>query len=470
MRRMLAVMVLLLAGCAGPKAPVPSDAAVTPPAGWRNATAAPDTIVDVQWWRSFNEPMLAEVVETALRNNDDIAIAAGRVAEARAQFRLARAQLWPNVAANGEGGRDRDVNPGFGIPELQTAGEVEVGISYDLDLFGRLKDSSAAARAALLATEAARDNVRLAVAASAASGYITLCSLDARLAVVRDTLKAREDELHIERRRSEIGYSSQLDLAQADAEYEATRQLVPATQLAITKEEDGLSLLLGENPRRIERGMAFDKFAAPSVPVSLPASLLRRRPDIVSAEQQLAAADHTLDVSRDAFMPDIQLAGEGGFVGSSLVPATPVTVWSLGGSILAPLFTAGRLEAQQDAATAQRDQAAFAYRKATLTAFGEVEDALASVQRLGEEEQTIIAQRDALAHEFELARNRYRAGYSPYLDQLDAERELLSAELSLVETHTDRLTAIVQLYQSLGGGWTAPAKDGIKVAERKDGS
>jgi NodT family efflux transporter outer membrane factor (OMF) lipoprotein len=458
-RPLFVVTALLLAGCAGEKAPVPPEAAVTPPTAWRSATVTPDATVDVQWWRSFNDSMLAQVVETALRNNDDIAIAAGRVAEARADFRLARAQLWPNIAAGGQGQRDRDVNPGFGVPELQTQGGVQVGVTYDIDLFGRLKDSSAAAQATLLASEAARDNVRLGVAASAASGYITLCSLDARLAVLRDTLKEREEELRIARRLAQTGYSSQLDLAQADAAYQVTRQLIPATELAITKQEDGLSLLLGENPRSIERGKDFDAFASPSVPVSVPASLLRRRPDIASAEQQLAAADHSLDVSRDAFMPDIQLMADGGFVGSTLIPATPVTIWSLGGSILAPLFTAGRLEAQQDTATAKRDQAAFAYRKTTLTAFREVEDALASVQRLGEEEQTLVAERDALARAFQLAKNRYRAGYSPYLDQLDAQRGLLSAELSLVETHTDRLTALVQLYQSLGGGWTASAQN-----------
>jgi len=440
-----------------------------PPTAWRNTRAAPDAKADAYWWRTFNDPLLAQIVETALQHNDDIAIAAGRVAEARADFRLARAQLWPLVGAGGEGARDRDVNPGFGVPELQTAGGAEAQISYDLDLFGRLKDSSSAAKSALLATEAARDDVRLDVAASAASGYITLCSLDARLAVLRDTLKDREDELHIESRRAQIGYSSQLDLAQADAAYQETRQFIPATLLAITKEQDGLSVLLGENPRAIERSKDFDKLAAPSVPVSLPASLLRRRPDVASAEQQLAATDHALDAARDAFMPDIQLAAAGGFVGSTLVPDSPVAIWSLGGSILAPLFTAGRLEAQQDAATARRDQAAFAYRKAALTAFGEVEDSLASVQRLDEEEQTIVAQRDALAHEFQLARNRYRAGYSPYLDQLDAERELLSAQLSLVETHTDRLTALVQLYQTLGGGWNA-ANNTMKVAEQKDRS
>jgi NodT family efflux transporter outer membrane factor (OMF) lipoprotein len=414
--------------------------------------------VDAQWWQSFNDPLLAQVVETALRHNDDIAIAASRVAEARAEFHLAREQLWPSIGLTAEGEREREINPGFGIPQLQTAGQAEVGISYDLDLFGRLKDSSEAARASLLATEAARDDVRLAVAASAASGYITLLSLDKRLAVLRDTLNAREEELRVARHRAHAGYSSQLDLAQADAAYQATRQLIPATELAISKEEDGLSLLLGDNPHSIERSKEFDGLALPPVPLSVPTSLLRRRPDIESAEEQLAAADHALDASRDAFMPDIQLGAAGGYIGSTLIAGSPIGIWSLGASVLAPIFTAGRLEAQQDAATARRDQAAFAYRKTALTAFREVEDALAAEQRLAEQERALIAQRDVLAHALQLARNRYRAGYSPYLDQLDAQRELLSAELSLVQAHAERLTALVQLYQSLGGGWTSSDK------------
>jgi outer membrane protein TolC len=194
------------------------------------------------------------------------------------------------------------------------------------------------------------------------------------------------------------------------------------------------------------------------VPVSLPAALLRRRPDIAAAEQQLAASDHALDAARDAYMPDVQLAAEGGLIGSNLALGSPFELWSLGGSILAPIFSAGRLEAQQDAATARRDQAAFAYRKTALTAFKEVEDSLQAVQRDQEQERAVIAQRDAQARALVLATNRYREGYSPYLDQLDAQRGLLSAQLALVQARTDRFNALVTLYQSLGGGWTAPAQ------------
>jgi outer membrane protein, multidrug efflux system len=190
-----------------------------------------------------------------------------------------------------------------------------------------------------------------------------------------------------------------------------------------------------------------------TVPVSIPSALLRRRPDIAQAEQELGAADHALDAARDAFMPDIQLSAAGGFVGSTLVAGSPLAVWAFGGSILAPLFSAGRLEAQQDVATARRDQAAFAYRKVALTAFKEVEDAMAAVQRDGEQEKALESERQSLAGALVLATERYRSGYSPYLDQLDADRGLLAARLALVQVRTNRFIALVTLYQSLGGGW-----------------
>jgi outer membrane protein, multidrug efflux system len=212
-------------------------------------------------------------------------------------------------------------------------------------------------------------------------------------------------------------------------------------------------VILGANPKGVDRGKELDSLGAPRVPASLPSALLRRRPDIEAAEQQLAAADHALDAARDAFMPDVQLAAAGGLVGSTLVPGSPLGVWSFGSSILAPIFSAGRLDAQQDAATARRDQAAFAYRKAALTAFEEVENSLSSVERDEEQETALAAERDSQAHALVLATHRYREGYSPYLDQLDAERGLLSARLALVQARTDRLNAIITLYQSLGGGW-----------------
>jgi NodT family efflux transporter outer membrane factor (OMF) lipoprotein len=344
------------------------------------------------------------------------------------------------------------LNP-FGQPASQTAEAAQLQIAYDLDLFGRLRNATEAAKASVLATQAAQDSVKLAVASSAAAGYIGLRTLDARLAVVRDTVVARSNSLKIAQRRAQSGYATQLELEQAEAELRATEQLVPPLELAITRQENALSVLLGENPRVIERGVMVSDLTTPTVPALLPSQLLRRRPDIAQAEQLIIAADRSLDSARAAFLPSIRLGASGGYVDSTLL-ADPIGIFSVGGSVLAPIFEGGRLHAQADAAAARRDQAAYLYRKVALNSFREVEDALAAVQRTSEQEQVLRQQRDALARALSQATNRYRAGYSSYLEQLDAQRGLLSVDLSLVQASSDRLNASVNLFQALGGGWT----------------
>lgn len=453
MRQALTLALLVvLAGCAGSRPIAPEAAAVVPPAEWRDGGGADSGAgFDADWWRQFGDPALSRIVETALANNLDIAIAAARVEEARGQFRLAGAQRLPNLVGTAAGGRQRSVSA-FGLSEQQNAIQTELSVSYDLDLFGRLASTSQAAGAALLASAAGRDSVRLAVAAAAANGYIGLRTLDARLVILRDTLAARSDSLKLARRRSEAGYASALDLRQAEAEFHATEQLIPAAELAIRRQEDALSVLLGESPRSIERGPELVALAAPSVPAGLPSQLLRRRPDIAQAEQQLIAADHSLDAARAAFLPDLRLTVSNGLVASSLL-ANPIGIFSLGGSILAPIFDSGRLRAQQNTLAARRDQAAFAYRRTALTAFREVEDSLAALRRSAEQLQAISAQRESLAALLVVASNRYRAGYSPFLEQLDAQRALLSTELSRVQVQADRLNASITLFQALGGAW-----------------
>jgi NodT family efflux transporter outer membrane factor (OMF) lipoprotein len=408
--------------------------------------------ITAQWWRGFGDPVLTKIVEQALARNVDISIAAARVEEARAQFHATRGQSLPSVDVAVAGRRERFLNP-FGQPASQTAEAAQLQIAYDLDLFGRLRNATEAAKASVLATQAAQDSVKLAVASSAAAGYIGLRTLDARLAVVRDTVVARSNSLKIAQRRAQSGYATQLELEQAEAELRATEQLVPPLELAITRQENALSVLLGENPRVIERGVMVSDLTTPTVPALLPSQLLRRRPDIAQAEQLIIAADRSLDSARAAFLPSIRLGASGGYVDSTLL-ADPIGIFSVGGSVLAPIFEGGRLHAQADAAAARRDQAAYLYRKVALNSFREVEDALAAVQRTSEQEQVLRQQRDALARALSQATNRYRAGYSSYLEQLDAQRGLLSVDLSLVQASSDRLNASVNLFQALGGGWT----------------
>lgn len=452
MTRAIALIALAaLAGCAGPRPSAPDAATVTPPAAWRGDLDA-GAEVKARWWQSFGDPVLTRIVETALANNVDVAIAAARVEEVRGQFRFVHGQLLPSIGAGAAVRRERFLNA-FGQDIYQTADRAELGISYDVDLFGRLRSASDAARAALLATEAAHDNVLLAVASAAARGYIGLRALDARLVVLNETLAARASSLRIAQRRAQAGYATQLELDQAEAEYRATEQQIPVVHLAIARQEDALSLLLGDNPRAIERGLALIALTSPPVPNALPSALLRRRPDIAQAEQQIVAADRSLDAARAAFMPRIELSAAGGYVGSTLI-GDPINIFSIGGSILASIYQGGRLQAQADVAAARRDQAAFAYCKLALNAFGEVEDALATLLRTSEQESVLGQQRDAFARALAQATNRYRAGYSSYLEQLDAQRGLLSADLALVQVRADRLSAAVNLFHALGGGWS----------------
>ncbi|WP_068076603.1 efflux transporter outer membrane subunit [Novosphingobium lentum] len=448
-----AILLAGTAGCAGPRPATPTAASVAPPAEWRSAPARTGSgPVRADWWQAFGDPALSDLIDRALAANPDIAIAAERVEEARAQEHLAHAQELPNISGSLGAAEARSVTA-FGTPSTSLGAQPTIGASYDLDLFGRLRQADAAARAALLATEGARDTVRLAIASSVASGYINLRALDTRLGIAQATLASRADALRIARRRAETGYTSNLELHQAEAEYKSTEQLVPQVKLLITRQENGLRLLAGEVPGAPARGLALQRLAIPAVPDGLPADLLRRRPDLFQAEQSVVAADHSLDSARAAFLPTVSLTGSVGLVLSTAL-ANPIGVFSLGGSILAPLLDSGRMRAQADAAAARRNQAAFAYRKAALTAFREVDDSLAGVARLREQEAAIVGQRDAAAAALRNATNRYRAGYSPYLEQLDAQRTLLTADLAAVQARADRLTSYVTLYQAMGGGWT----------------
>lgn len=441
----------LLAACAGrAPPPAPTAAAVSAPTGWRT-NIGQTAGIDRVWWRQLGDPVVTALVERALARNADVGVAAARVLEARAQERLARSQLAPSIDIGGGATESRSLGA-LGTPVQAGAVQPLFQASYELDLFDRIGNQVAAARASTAAIRAAGDAVALSVSAATATGYITLRALDARLAIARTTLLSRAEALRIARSRATVGYTSQLELRQAEAEYQATAQIIPQLELGIARQENALSQLVGDPPRAIERGVTLDQLRAPAIPEGLPADLLRRRPDIAQAEQTLAAADLTLASARAQFLPQIRLTGSAGLLLSTAI-GDPVGIWSLGGSILAPLLNGGRIQAQVDTAAARRDQAAFAYQRAALTAFREVEDSLAAVTRLRDQRTALQAQRAALAEALRHATNRYQAGYSTYLEQLDAQRALLGVELSLAQTLADQLNALVALYQAMGGGW-----------------
>ncbi|MCW0198675.1 efflux transporter outer membrane subunit [Sphingopyxis sp.] len=449
MRRAALLLPLLLGACVPALTPRPEGSTVAPPADWRTALPA-DGPIDAAWWGRFGDPQLTALVEQARANNSDLAIAAARVAEARAQERVARSLLLPTLSASLPGSEARTVNA-FGQPSESVSAQPTFQAAYEVDLFGGNAARRDAARANAAAVAAAREAAMLSVSAAAASGYITLLALDARRDLLKQTLVSRGEALRIARDRAEAGYTSQLELRQSEAEYRAAEQQIPAIEAAIARQENGLSLLVGDTPHAIARGARFDALATPVVPAVLPSDLVRRRPDIAQAEYALAATDANLRAARAQFLPQIRLSASAGAAASNLL-GDPISIWSIGGSILAPIFQGGRLQGQYDAATAQRDQAAFAYRKSVLTAFREVEDQLALIDRLGAQEQALLAQHNAVAEVLRHATNRYRAGYSPYLEQIDAQRALLAVDQALIQLRADRLSAYVALYQALGGG------------------
>ncbi|MGO1070321.1 efflux transporter outer membrane subunit [Lysobacter sp. CA199] len=446
----LAIAAGLLAGCVS-IAPPPQLA--EPPPAWRDAPGA-GVAVQRDWWRGYNDPVLAELVETALSHNTDLRLAAARVAEARALLDAQGAAQAPTLDLSGAATRSRSVSAATGRAAISDVSQPQFQAAYEIDLWGRLSALTDAARANLLASQTGADSARLSVAAGVASAYLGLRASDARLEVAQRTLLSRENALKLAQRRFDTGYTSRLELAQAQAEYRATAQVVPQLQLAIRRQEDALSVLLGRAPAALPRGKALVDIAAPALPAAgVPSQLLRRRPDIAQAEAQIAASDASLAAARAQLLPSLRLTGTLGSLESSVLHGDPIRVWSVGGSVLAPLFNGGRLRAQARASAARRDQAVLGYQKTVLTAFAEVEDALAAIERLREQREQALLQQQALTDALRIAHNRYNEGYAAYLDELDAQRNLFNAELTVLQLQGDALTAEVNLYKALGGGW-----------------
>lgn len=440
---------MLLEACMGPARPVPGGAAVAIPVNWRSDGGSGAVATD--WWRDFQDPALDALVDQALAGNPDLQIAATRIEQARAQLRGAAAAARPSAALAGGVSSGRSVNA-FGVGLDQERAQGELDVAYEVDLFGRLRQSTRAAREEWLASADARDALRITLTATVVQAYIGLQAANARLEIVRQTVNERQHERDLIRRRFEAGYASSLEAQQAEAALEAATRLIPSTTLARILQENALSQLLGRPPGPIlARGEAL-AWPAP-VPAALPSEVVRQRPDIAAAERRLAAADHHLAAARAAFLPRVQLAGSAGGVASTLLD-DPISLFSVGGSILAPIFQGGALRAGADAATARRDEAAYAYKATVLQALREVEDAMASLRFLTEEAQAAERQVAALDQAYRVGRRRHEAGYASYLEQLDAERALLSARLDLVQLRFQRLTAMVSLVRGIGGGWT----------------
>ncbi|WP_422731086.1 efflux transporter outer membrane subunit [Leclercia pneumoniae] len=433
----------------------PAKPSLQIPAQWR-ATTGPASPAEQLWWRNFHDNHLNQYVDQALRNNSDVLIARERINEYQAQVYASEGSLFPSLDAGVSGTRARSQSAATGQPVYGALYKGSLTASYDVDIWGVNRNNARAAEASLAAQKAAAAAADLTVASSVASGYVTLLALDEQLRVTQSTLKSREEAYNLAKRQFETGYSSRLELMQSDSELRSTRAQIPQLQHQIVQQENALSLLLGGNPREVARSAEFDTLTPLRLPSQLPSTLLNRRPDIVQAERQLIASDATLASSRASLLPSINLTATGSVQDRTLpgLLDNPLQLWSIGGSILAPLLNRQALNAQVDISQSQRNQALYRYEKVVRNAFAEVNDSLDAITRYREQLQELLAQQEVAQETLRIARNRYRNGYSSYLDELDAQRTLFSVQTSVVQAKNNLLLAQIDLYKALGGGWS----------------
>ena len=463
-RRITAAFVasLVLAGCmVGPDYQRP---AVDVPADYRFAPSQARDTANTAWWRQFGDPVLDGLIDEALGHNWGVRIAAANVEAAAAVLTQVRAPLFPQVGYSAQGVRERlsedTTTPIAGIiknprSELQ----VLAGASWEIDLWGRVRRQSEAARAQLLATEEARRGVILSLVGTVASSYVELLGLDEQLAVAKKTQAAYRESLRLFELQFKYGQVSEMAVAQARSQYETATAQIPGIERQIARLENAISILVGRNPGPIARGRTIKSLTAPAIPAGLPSQLLERRPDILQAEQQLIAANALIGAARALYFPTISLTGTLGSTSSQLSDlfSGPARTWSFAGSLVGPIFTAGSISGQVAQAEAAQKAAEDNYQQVIQGAFADVSNALIDRQRLVEQvaaEQKLVA---ALRDYSRLSRLQYDEGYVPYSTVLQAEQQLFPAELSLANTRAASLSALVSIYKALGGGWVDEA-------------
>ena len=451
---------LTLAGCA--VGPIYQRPEVPVPAQWQINIQQANDFANTAWWEQFRDPVLDNLIQTALRENKDVQIAAARVEEYMGRYGVTRSAQFPQVSANADAARTRlsesppqttGKNPGNSF-------QINLGVSFELDLWGKLRSATEAARADLLATEEARRTVILTLVSQVADGYVRLLDFDRQMAITEATLKTRSEAVRINGLRFKAGLISELDYQQAVAEYQNAAVQIPRLERLIIQQENAISLLLGRNPGKISRGVPLDRLALPRVPGGLPSDLLERRPDIRQAEQQLIAANALIGVAKAAFFPSISLTGLLGVASTDLSDLFkgPSKTWQFGGTLAQPLFTGGALTGQLQAAEAVQQQALLNYQQVIQTAFTEVDNSLVAVAKLREQLKDEAAQVNALQRYLDLATLRYNNGYSDYLTVVDAERNLYTAQLQYVQDQGNLFIALVDLYKAMGGGWVNEAE------------
>ena len=470
MRYSFAIFALVLAGLlssctVGPKYMRPS---VGVPQNFRAPEPLPPpqaaSLADLKWFEVFKDEKLQELIRTALAQNYDLRDAVARVAEARANLGIVRSDQFPQVDASGSVEFTRlSRNGQTPLPESfvknqnRTWGQATLNLlSFEVDLWGRLRRATEAARANLLNADENRKVVITTLVSDVASNYFNLVQLDYELEISQNTLETRRDSLRLVQQRQGGGVATLLDLRQAEQLVSTAAETIPQLQQQIEQTENQISLLLGKNPEGTVRGRKFmDQEMPPEVPAGLPSSLLERRPDIRAAEQALIAANANIGVAKAAYFPQLSLSGFLGGQSTQLASlfSGPHSTWSFVPQVSQPIFTAGRLKSNVRLAEAERDSARVQYEKTIQTAFTDVSNALIAHQRTREsrlEQEKLVA---ALQDRKRLAYVRYRGGVDTQLNALDADRDLFQAELALAQIRLNELLSVVQLYKALGGGW-----------------
>jgi len=456
----------MLAGCTvGPNYKRPQIAV---PESFRAPEPLPEsqgtTLADMKWFEVFRDPQLEALIKVALVHNYDLRDAVARVDEARANLGVTRSNQYPQVSASGDLQLTRLSRDGqFPLPasfvpnQNRNWGEAALNLlSFQVDLWGELRRATEAARANLLSADWNRKTVITTVVSQVATDYFQLLELDSELRISESTLGTRQESLTLTLDREAHGIATQLDVRQAEQLVESAAESIPQLKQQIEQTEDQISLLLGKNPGSIERQRSFNnEYPIPEVPAGLPSALLERRPDIRAAEQSLVAASANIGVAKAAYFPQISLTGSIGGQSSALANlfSGPNAAWSFVPQVAQPIFTAGRLKNNVRLAEAQRQDAQIGYEKSISTAFQEVSDALIAHQRMREsrvEQQKLVI---ALQDRKRLAYRRYEGGVDTQLNALDADRDLLSAQLALEQIRYAETVSIVQLYNALGGGW-----------------
>ncbi|MCL4799872.1 MAG: efflux transporter outer membrane subunit [Burkholderiales bacterium] len=452
----------LLAGCAvGPDYVRPTTDV---PAQWRIDYEKAADVANTKWWSAFGDPALNQLIEEALRENRDVRIAAARVDEFIGQLTTTRSQFYPQIGYSLDASRNRASRVGQpplapGADPYYTLYQGALSAQWQIDLFGRVRRQSEAAQAQVYASEQGRRGVVLSLVTSVATSYVVLRALDRQLEIARATADNYAGTKQIFDLRYKGGVVSQVEVAQVESQYQQALAAIPQLEQQIAAQENLISVLLGRNPGPIPRGKTIDALAAPGIPGDLPSTLLERRPDILQAEQTLAAANANIGAARSLYFPTISLTGVLGSISTAFGDflTGPATAWTAAAGLAGPVFTFGAIEGQVQTAEAFEREALATYQQVIVNAFRETNDALVGAIKTRDAAEAQARRVAALREYARLSRLKFDNGYAGYLEVLYAENELFGAELTAVRAQADRYTQIVNVYKAFGGGWVEEA-------------